>query len=83
MDVAIYNKFTRHKDLKRELSAIANWLRFVLLAEPSSPTRAYGSPQNSDKDAFWGCGADANGRNELGKAPERLRAQLHKAERCL
>ena len=37
--------------------------------------------QNSDKDAFWGCGADGKGRNELGKALEQLRARLREMER--
>jgi predicted NAD-dependent protein-ADP-ribosyltransferase YbiA (DUF1768 family) len=32
--------------------------------------------QDSDKDAFWGVGADGQGRNELGKCLERLRATL-------
>ena len=32
--------------------------------------------QNSDKDAFWGCGADGKGKNELGKALVRLRIQF-------
>jgi predicted NAD-dependent protein-ADP-ribosyltransferase YbiA (DUF1768 family) len=37
------------------------------------------SAQASDKDAFWGWGADQRGRNELGKALERLRARLRDA----
>lgn len=32
--------------------------------------------QNSDKDPFWGCGADGKGRNELGRALERLRTRF-------
>ena len=32
--------------------------------------------QDSDKDAFWGVGRDGQGRNELGKCLERLRAAL-------
>lgn len=32
--------------------------------------------QDSDKDAFWGVGADRKGRNELGKCLERLRTKL-------
>jgi predicted NAD-dependent protein-ADP-ribosyltransferase YbiA (DUF1768 family) len=32
--------------------------------------------QDSDKDAFWGVGPDGKGRNELGKALERLRTKL-------
>lgn len=32
--------------------------------------------QDSDKDAFWGVGPDGQGRNELGKCLERLRARL-------
>lgn len=32
--------------------------------------------KDSDKDAFWGVGADGTGRNELGKALEKLRDKL-------
>jgi predicted NAD-dependent protein-ADP-ribosyltransferase YbiA (DUF1768 family) len=35
-----------------------------------------GAVQDSDKDAFWGVGPDGRGRNELGKALERLRSKL-------
>lgn len=41
---------------------------------------AYPSPQDSDKDSFWGVGADRKGRNELGKALERLRDRLRTGE---
>jgi len=60
MDLALYHKFTQHRDLRRELLATGD----AELIE------------NSDKDPFWGCGADGKGRNELGKALERLRRQL-------
>jgi len=60
MDIVLYHKFTQHDGLKRELLATAN----AELIE------------NSDKDSFWGCGADGKGRNELGKALERLRGRL-------
>lgn len=62
MDKTLYLKFTQHPDLRRELLATGN----AELVE------------NSDKDSFWGIGADGRGRNELGKALERLRARLHK-----
>jgi len=65
MNIAIYHKFTQHDDLKRELLS----------------TGGAELIENSDKDAFWGCGADGKGRNELGRALERLRAQLREAER--
>ncbi|KAJ4478664.1 hypothetical protein C8J55DRAFT_398516, partial [Lentinula edodes] len=57
MDVALYHKFTQYPDLMNELLATGN----AELVE------------DSDKDAFWGIGADHRGRNELGKALERLR----------
>jgi len=60
MDTAIWHKFVQHRDLKEELLATGD----AELIE------------NSDKDAFWGCGADGKGKNELGKALVRLRAQL-------
>jgi len=65
MDTALYHKFTQHKDLRRELLGTGN-AKLV---------------HNSDKDAFWGRGADGKGRNELGKALERLRAQLRREKR--
>ncbi|KAI0790016.1 hypothetical protein C8Q75DRAFT_793093 [Abortiporus biennis] len=60
MDKALWYKFTQHQDLKDELLATGD----ADLVE------------NSDKDAFWGIGADGKGRNELGKALQRLRVKL-------
>lgn len=60
MDEALWHKFTQHSDLKSELLATGD----AELVE------------DSDKDAFWGVGPDGRGRNELGKALERLRAKL-------
>jgi len=60
MEIAVWHKFTQDRDLKEELLATGD----AELIE------------NSDKDAFWGCGADGKGKNELGKALVRLRAQL-------
>ncbi|KAF9061125.1 DUF1768-domain-containing protein [Rhodocollybia butyracea] len=60
MDETIYHKFTQHASLMNELLATGN----AELVE------------DSDKDAFWGVGADGKGRNELGKALERLREQF-------
>ncbi|KAG7089293.1 hypothetical protein E1B28_010991 [Marasmius oreades] len=60
MDIALQLKFTQHPDLKQELLTTGN----AELVE------------DSDKDAFWGIGHDGSGRNELGKALERLRSQL-------
>ncbi|KIJ98117.1 hypothetical protein K443DRAFT_104412 [Laccaria amethystina LaAM-08-1] len=63
MDEALWYKFTQHPDLKAELLSTGD----AELVE------------DSDKDAFWGVGADRRGRNELGKALERLRAKLREA----
>jgi len=60
MDLALWHKFTQHESLKKELLATDD----AELVE------------DSDKDAFWGVGADRRGRNELGKALERLRTKL-------
>ncbi|PCH42128.1 DUF1768-domain-containing protein [Wolfiporia cocos MD-104 SS10] len=60
MDDALWHKFTQHDSLKRKLLATGD----AELIE------------NSDRDAFWGIGADGKGRNELGKALERLRTRL-------
>ncbi|KAF9648837.1 DUF1768-domain-containing protein [Thelephora ganbajun] len=60
MDTTIWHKFTQHRELGEELLATGD----AELIE------------NSDKDAFWGCGADGKGKNELGKALVRLRTKL-------
>lgn len=60
MDEVLWHKFTQHLDLKAELLATGD----AELVE------------DSDKDAFWGVGSDRKGRNELGKALERLRSKL-------
>jgi len=60
MDETLLHKFTQHADLKRMLLSTGE----AELVE------------NSDKDSFWGVGADGLGRNELGKSLERLRAKM-------
>ncbi|KAF8808629.1 DUF1768-domain-containing protein [Phlegmacium glaucopus] len=60
MDETLYHKFTQHFDLQADLLGTGD----AELIE------------DSDKDAFWGVGADGKGRNELGKCLERLRARL-------
>ncbi|KAJ7196840.1 hypothetical protein GGX14DRAFT_195365 [Mycena pura] len=60
MDLALWHKFTQHESLKKELLSTDD----AELIE------------DSDKDSFWGIGADRRGRNELGKALERLRTRL-------
>jgi len=60
MDETLWYKFTQHSDLKKELLSTGD----AELVE------------DSDKDAFWGVGSDRRGRNELGKALERLRTRL-------
>ncbi|KAJ7614078.1 hypothetical protein FB45DRAFT_874235 [Roridomyces roridus] len=60
MDLALWHKFTQHESLKKELLA----------------TEDAELVEDSDKDSFWGIGADRRGRNELGKALERLRTKL-------
>jgi len=60
MDETLWHKFNQHADLKAELLATGN----ATLIE------------DSDKDSFWGVGADRKGKNELGKALERLRSRL-------
>jgi len=60
MDIALWHKFTQHQDLLEELLATGD----AELIE------------DSDKDSFWGIGAERHGRNELGKALERLRTKL-------
>ncbi|KAG6910259.1 hypothetical protein DXG01_012070 [Tephrocybe rancida] len=60
MDIVLQLKFEQHDDLRAELLGTGHADLF----------------EDSDKDAFWGVGADWTGRNELGKALERLRSKL-------
>lgn len=60
MEVTLRLKFTQHKDLKALLLGTGD----AELVE------------DSPKDFFWGIGADGSGRNELGKALERVRDEL-------
>lgn len=60
MELTIFHKFSQHRSLKEELLSTGD----AELVE------------NSDKDPFWGCGPDGKGRNELGRALERLRTRF-------
>lgn len=60
MEVTLRLKFTQHTDLKALLLGTGD----AELVE------------DSPKDFFWGIGADGSGRNELGKALERVRDEL-------
>ncbi|KAJ7110380.1 DUF1768-domain-containing protein, partial [Mycena crocata] len=60
MEIVVWLKFTQHADLKQELLDTGD----AELVEDSA------------EDAFWGIGKDGKGKNELGKALERLRSQL-------
>jgi len=58
MDITLTQKFQQHQDIRQELLA----------------TGDSDLIEDSDVDSFWGCGADKQGRNELGKALMRLRS---------
>jgi len=79
MDETLGYKFTQHADLKAELLSTGD----AELIEVCGPTKriclVLMVSQDSDKDAFWGVGSDRRGRNELGKALERLRTRLREA----
>jgi len=60
MEETLWHKFTQHPDLKDRLLSTGD---AELIAD-------------TNKDYFWGVGADRGGRNELGKALERLRSKL-------
>jgi len=60
MEEVVFAKFTQHADLCNELLDTGD----AELVE------------DSDRDSFWGWGADRKGRNELGKALMKLRSQL-------
>ncbi|TFL04285.1 hypothetical protein BDV98DRAFT_367572 [Pterulicium gracile] len=62
MDKVVYHKFTQHPGLKAELLSTGD----ADLVE------------DSDRDSFWGIGKDKKGRNELGKALERLQDKLRR-----
>ncbi|KAJ7045058.1 hypothetical protein C8F04DRAFT_940868 [Mycena alexandri] len=65
MDIAVEHKFAQHDDLKEELLMTGD----AELVEDSA------------EDAFWGIGNRGSGRNELGKALERLRTKIRSAQR--
>ena len=79
MDETLWHKFTQHSDLKEELLSTgdAELVEVCDLAKQNRLTLMVS--QDSDKDAFWGVGSDRRGRNELGKALERLRTRLREA----
>ncbi|KAJ3808586.1 hypothetical protein F5876DRAFT_45717, partial [Lentinula aff. lateritia] len=66
MELTLYLKFTQHDELIEELVSTGD-------AELI---------QNSDTDSFWGNGPDGHGRNEFGKALERLRVYLQGGGAC-
>jgi diaminohydroxyphosphoribosylaminopyrimidine deaminase/5-amino-6-(5-phosphoribosylamino)uracil reductase len=82
MDLALWHKFTQHESLKRELLATddAELIEVGIFYKINTFLRSTADNQSciqdSDKDPFWGVGADRRGRNELGKALERLRTKL-------
>lgn len=76
MDLALWHKFTQHQDLKNELLSTGDAELVEVGINMYSRIDLLTCDQDSDKDAFWGVGPDGNGRNELGKALERLRIQL-------
>ena len=86
MDLTLELKFIQHKILKEELlstgDAVLMEVRSASVEHPVNMIAAAPncSRQDSDKDAFWGVGADRRGRNELGKALVRLRARLRDEE---
>ncbi|KAJ7492059.1 hypothetical protein FB451DRAFT_1022046 [Mycena latifolia] len=63
MDIAVGLKFSQHKELRDELLSTGE----AELVEDSA------------EDAFWGIGKNGDGRNELGKALQRLRTKLRLA----
>ncbi|KAJ6601215.1 hypothetical protein DFH09DRAFT_558811 [Mycena vulgaris] len=56
MNIVVWHEFTQHEDPKLELMGTGD----AQLVEDSAD------------GAFWGIGKDGQGRNELGKALERL-----------
>ena len=76
MDMTLWHKFNQHQDLKEELLDTGD-AELIEVSNQDLMTSPYLiGLQDSDKDSFWGVGADRNGRNELGKALMRLRKRL-------
>jgi len=77
MDETLWHKFTQYPDLKQRLLSTGDAELIHVCNVPSSNDKPYLMlSQNSNKDNFWGLGIDRQGRNELGKALERLRTKL-------
>lgn len=60
MRIALKAKFTQHEDLKKLLMASND----AILIE------------DSDRDYYWGCGADGSGKSMLGKLLMELRSEF-------
>ena len=76
MDETLFHKFTQHPDLQAELLGTGDAELIEVGPVRILTDDSLMAVQDSDKDAFWGVGADGQGRNELGKCLERLRAKL-------
>lgn len=76
MEEALFHKFTQHSDLQAELLGTGDAELIEVAPTCVLTISSLMAVQDSDKDAFWGVGADGKGRNELGKCLERLRAIL-------
>ncbi|KAK6974309.1 hypothetical protein R3P38DRAFT_2584305, partial [Favolaschia claudopus] len=63
MEIAIWHKFAQHPDIKE-----------ILL--DTGDAELVVSATNTSGDKFWGMGKNNQGRNELGKALERVRGSL-------
>lgn len=75
MEKTLWYKFDQHADLRAELLATGD-AELVKVGKITDDKHI--GYQDSDRDSFWGVGADRKGRNELGKALERLRERLRR-----
>ncbi|KAJ7659858.1 hypothetical protein B0H17DRAFT_1095972, partial [Mycena rosella] len=80
MEIALYHKFAQNEELRRTLLRTGNAELIVrTLHLFCVPTIELKSGQHYTKNDFWGIGKDQKGRNEQGRALERVRSSLQEA----
>lgn len=66
MDETLFHKFVQHSDFQQAEMLGTGDAELIEVAPVSAKTtHSLTAVQDSHKDAFWGVGADGQGRNEL------------------
>lgn len=80
MNLTLELKFQQHVQLREELINTGNAelieVSHFMIQSTGVEIAEYKFCQDSDKDSFWGVGANRTGQNQLGIALMRLRGKL-------